>query len=168
MSKMTFKYFMEYEDGQMARMETTGNLRIPVNIFIDNAAALDNLAEGLCTIDICGVGSTSNIDIYPSEEAYRATSPKMDTISMILMGTFSIHQDDENFQQSPHIIFSGRVLAVEWDPTAAQNKPNCCILIETLEMVINLYVRYDSVIEAGYIVHGVAWLFGEIVMNVEG
>lgn len=44
---------------------------------------------------------------------------------------------------------------------------NCCILIETLEFMIKLYLDYDKPVEKGYIVHGVAWLFGDMELEEE-
>ena len=43
MSRLEFCYFQDYEDGKMARMLTTGEYEIPVNIFIDNASELEDL-----------------------------------------------------------------------------------------------------------------------------
>lgn len=82
---------------------------------------------------------------------------------MIPIGTFSPGHDNVNFQQSPHILFSGRVVGVAWNPSADANEPNCCLEIETLEMTFNLYMRYAASVEIGYIVHGVAWLFGDLM-----
>ena len=160
MSKLEFCYFMDYEDGKMARMQTTGDYEIPVNIFIDNAEEIPEDMEGYCSMDICAVGS--DIDIYASVDEYRATDSKMDVISMIPMGTFPANPDNEDFQQSPHILFTGKVLDVEWNPKAESAEANCCILIETLELLINLYLRYDKPVEKGFIVHGVAWLYGDM------
>lgn len=38
MAKLKFLYFMDYEDGEIARVETSDDegLEIPFNIFIDN------------------------------------------------------------------------------------------------------------------------------------
>ncbi len=162
MSKMQFCYFMDYEDGKMARMETAEN-EIPVNIFIDNAADYADAGEGPCEIQICGVGS--DIEIYATEEEFEAAHPRLADISMIPAGTFSVNSDDENFEESPHILFSGRVLDVERNPEAEADGPNCFILVETLEMEVSLYLRCDGPVEPGYIVYGVAWLFGDLQME---
>lgn len=162
LSRFTFQYFMDYEDGRMARVETTGDLEIPINIFIDNAADFIDAKAGPCIIDVCGVGS--NFKLFASEEEYSSSDPNMAVISLIPSGTFPADPKDESFEQSPHIIYTGRVLDVEWNPKAGENEPNCRVYIETLEMTFSLYLRYEGRIEKGYVIHGVAWLFGDLEM----
>ena len=163
MNRLEFCYFQNYEDGKMARLLTTGDYEIPVNIFIDNDSELEDVSEGYCNIDVCAVGSS--IEFYATEEEYRRQNSDMDIISMIPVGTFSVEPDDEDFEESPHILFTGRVLDVEWAPEADEDEPNCCILIETLELVITMYLRYDKPVERGFIVHGAAWLYGDLEME---
>lgn len=165
MSIFRFCFFMDYEEGKMARVETTGEYEIPVNIHIDNADEIEDFQEEYCEIEVCGIGN--NVLFYSSEEDYNAADSKMAVISMIPMGTFSVDPDDNTFEESPHILFTGKVLDVEWDSSADDDEPNCCILIETLGMMINLYIRYNAPIEEGYIIHGVAWLFGDLKKNTE-
>ena len=161
MSTLTFVCFMDYKDGKMARMETTEDMEIPVNIFIDNASEFEDLQrETPCSIDIYGVGS--NIEVFPSEEAYEASGLQMAPISMIPMGTFPVN-DDPDFMESPHILCSGMVTEVENMPPSNPGDPNYCLTIETLEFEFHLYALLDKPVAAGYIIHGVAWLFGDIV-----
>jgi hypothetical protein len=163
MTNLFFDYFSDYEDnneeGKMARFNTEKD-HIPVNIFIDNAFKFNDIKKCLCTVDICGVGR--DIDVYESEEEYHSAKTNMAEISMIPMGTFSVN-DDKDFKESPHIIFSGKVLDYEWNPEPEPDEPNICILIETLGLVFNLYASYDGKMDKGSIVHGVAWLYGDIV-----
>ena len=51
------------------------------------------------------------------------------------------------------------------NPEPEEDEPNCFILVETLEMRVNLYLRYNGPVEPGYIVYGVAWLFGNLQME---
>lgn len=162
MSKFMFQYYMDYEDGKMARFNTTGELEIPVNIFIDNVADYLDAKEGPCSIEVNGMGSS--IQIFESEEAYYASDMKLDVISMIPMGTFPADPNNKDFEESPRIIFSGKALRVEWDPEAEDGNPNYRVLIETLEMQFYLYLRSDQQIKPGYVLHGVAWLFGDLEM----
>ena len=108
MTKLKFLYFMDYEDGKIARVETNDDegMEIPFNIFIDNADECTNAKEGPCIIDICGVGS--DIRIFSSEEDYcKDEENKMAPISMIPMGTFPANNEWEYFEQSPYILFAG-------------------------------------------------------------
>lgn len=166
MTKLKFLCFMDYEDGKIAQVETCDDegMEIPFNIFIDNADECMNAQEGLCTIDICGVGS--DIQIFCSEEDYCKDEENiMAPISMIPMGTFPTNNEWEHFEQSPHILFSGRVLAVEWNPSAGPDGLNCDIVVETLGFTFDLYLHHEGNVEAGSVVHGVAWLFGNMVMD---
>lgn len=162
MTDLTFCYFMDYEDGKMARVETTGEYEIPVNIFIDNADEFGELAACPCSINICGVGS--GLDLYATEEEFRSAGTAMEPISMIPMGTFS-PTNSEDFEESPHILFVGKVLGVDWNPMAGPNEPNCCMRIQTLEMEFDMYTRCSAVVKPGYIVHGVAWLYGDLELK---
>ena len=165
MSRFNLCGFTDYEDGKMGRFETAGPIGMPVNIFIDNAADFTGEERGLCSVDVSGVGR--DIQVYESEETYLATDPKTDVPSLIPMGTFSPSDDGESFDQSPDTSFTGRVLDVDWDREAGEDEPNCCMLIETLELTFSLYLRYDRAVKKGYVVHGTAWLFGDLVITGE-
>ncbi len=159
MSEFTFCYFTDCEDGKMARVETAGS-GIPVNIFIDNAAERAGIKKGPCSIDVRGVGS--GVRVFASEEAYRAAGCKTAPFSLIPAGTFSPRGGDDAFEESPRVLFSGRVVEVERDPEAGEDEPDCRLRVETLEFAFDLYLRYDGPVEAGNIVHGSAWLFGDM------
>lgn len=161
MNKLEFCYFMDYDDGKMARMQTTGRLEIPVNIYIDNYEEVQAYKEGYCCMDVCALGG--NIEVYVTEKEYlQNTDSYMDVMSMIPAGTFSPDPDKKDFKESPHILFTGKVMDVDWDSEPEPDLPNCCVLAETLELKINLYFKYDKPIEKGFVVHGVAWLFGDM------
>lgn len=160
MNRLAFCCFQGYEDGKMASMQTTGDHEIPVNIFIDNASEMEDAEQGYYYIDVCGVGE--NIRVFASEEEYREENPDFGVLSLIPVGTFPANPEEEGFEESPHILFSGIVRGVKWNPEAGEEEPNCCILIETLELIITLYLRYDGPVEEGYIAHGIAWLYGDM------
>ncbi len=164
MTELTFKGFMAYEDGKIACVETTDE-EIPVNIFIDNAEEFEDMQEDSpCAVEICGVGS--GIKVYASEEDYfMGEGKRMAPVSMIPMGTFPADGDWENFEQSPHILFSGRVLGVAWNPSAEPDDANCDIVVETFGFTFNLYLRYEGPVEPGNIVCGIAWLYGDMYME---
>ncbi|MBQ6162930.1 MAG: hypothetical protein IJK23_00510 [Clostridia bacterium] len=165
MNQFRFYGFSDYEDGKIASLETVGEYEIPLNVFIDNASEFDDIDECFCTVDLYGIGS--EIEVFSSEEAYRAADKKLAVISMIPIGTFSAQPDDESFQPSPHILFTGKVLYVERDPNAGADEPNYFASVETLELKINLYFRYDGPVEEGYIIYGVAWLYGDMEVENE-
>ena len=165
MNKFYFNGFEDYEDGKMARLITTGEYEIPINVFIDNANDYEDMGHGFCTIDVSAMGSS--IEIYKDEEDYRSAGTCMDIISMIPVGTFPLDDDDEDFEESPHILFSGKVIEAEANPDADEDEPDYCLCIETLGFEMNLFVKSDEEIENGNIVHGVAWLFGDIVEESE-
>lgn len=158
-TRFLFHRFSDYEDGKMARLEMMGEDEIPINLFADNAAEVQ-LTEGEpCYAVVCGIGS--DIRVYPSGEAMEQERG-MAKQSLIPMGTFPLDPDDENFEESPHILFGGIVLDAAFLRDAPENDANCCLLVETLGMNFELYFRYEGTIEPGNAVYGVAWLFGDL------
>ncbi len=157
MTELTFLNYLKYEDGQMACVETENEM--PLNIFIDNFSEHQDMKEGLCRIDIQGVGS--GIDVFSTPEEYKASESMMAEISLIPMGTFAL-PDDENWEPSPYIYFSGIVEEVIMNYDAEDDDANCCLRIKTLDITLDLYIRTEKHIEAGHIVRGTAWLYGDI------
>lgn len=155
----TFHGFSDYEDGKMAHLTTaTGPDQIPVNIFIDNAAEYADLQRGPCQIDVYGIGS--EIKTYSSKEGYKASGTNMAETSMIPVGTFGM---DDSFVPSPHIFFSGIVRSAACDPNAAKEDANYLLAVESYCIAFELYIRSEREVKTGDIVHGIAWLFGDIV-----
>ncbi|MBE6069674.1 MAG: hypothetical protein E7211_18585 [Clostridium lundense] len=161
MSTFTFYGFADYEGGKIARLETFGE-NIPVNIFVDNASDITPSKGDVCSIEVCGEGS--DLSFFATEEEYQVSGHRMATISLIPVGTFPLNPNDKQFHQSPHILFSGIVRSVEWNPSAEDDEANCCLTIETLDITLTLYCRNEAPVEAGYIVHGVAWLYGDMIV----
>lgn len=89
----------------------------------------------------------------------------MAPVSMIPAGTFPANPDEKDFQQSPVIVFSGEVLEVEENPEYGPDEAICCVTVQTLEMVVNVFLRIacEEQITVGGILSGTAWLFGDIV-----
>ncbi len=161
MTKLQFCYFMDYEDGKMARVETTGEYEVPFNVFVDNADQFEDAAEGICFLmDINGVGS--DIRFFRDEEEFKASGSNFAVPSMVPMGTFPANADEEGFQESPHILFAGIVKDFAWNLGAGEREPNLGMEIETLDMTVNLYMRYDGPVEKGYVVYGSAWIYGNL------
>ena len=144
-------------DSKIARMETCGEERIPVNIFADDDSDWEIKDGTPCDIEV--FGTADDIEVFDSEEAFAAHNSIMAPISMIPSGTFS----SESSEQSPHIIFSGKVIEVEKDPNAEENQPNYCLNIDSHELRFCLFVRYGGEIAAGNIVSGEAWIYADII-----
>lgn len=85
---------------------------------------------------------------------------------MIPIGTFPL-DEEENFRESPHIIFTGKILDVDRNPTAPPDEPNYCVTVETLEMTITVFFISAENISVGGILHGVARLYGNILRKAE-
>ncbi len=158
-----FREFLEYEgaeeDGTLAALETTGASQIPINVFAEKNTDFD-LHEGeMCYCEVVGVGS--GIKVFENEDAYYASDMKMASVAVIPTGTFS-PTGAPHFQQSPDIRFSGKVIDVDTDPEAEPDGPNYCITVETLEMTVIVFLRYEGKIETGYFVNGTAWLYGHV------
>lgn len=162
MTDFTFCWFSDYDDGKIARLETM-DYEIPVNIYADPGTDF-TLTEGdPCSVDIYGLGG--DVQFFRDEEAYEASGAQMAPVSMIPAGTFPANPGDEDFQQKPIIIFSGEVLEVEKIPEHEQGEAKYCVTIQTLEMIVHVYLREDceNSIVTGGILSGTAWLYGDIV-----
>lgn len=157
---------MDYEDGKIARVESISEEGVPFNVFIDNAGEFPNLREGPCEIDISGVGS--DIEVYAIEEDYEKAHPQFAAISMIPIGTFPPRGEDGPFEESPHVMFAGRVTDAEWNPDADPDEPNCWLKVETYGFDFGLFIRWDRPVEPCSIVSGIAWLFASIAENGDG
>ena len=143
----------------MARLETVKSM-IPINVFAEDGTDFDLKDGERCTAELCGIGM--DVDVYASEEALYADGCSMAVPSMIPMGTFPPKDQEESIEESAHVLFVGKVLEVDTRPDAAENTPNCCLTVETLEMTFQLYLRCKDSIEVGNILYGVAWLFGPV------
>ena len=159
MTDFKFFYFTEYEDGKLAHLETCES-EIPVNIYAEPDSDFSLKENDICSVDIIGVGS--EIKYYENEEEFVKADTGLDVVSMIPIGTFPL-DEDENFEESPHIIFTGKIIAVDTDPTADSDEPNYFVTLETLEMTVTLVFNFDENISVGGILQGVAWLYGDIL-----
>lgn len=159
-TKFVFNYFMDYEDGKIAHLEMANEYEVPLNLYADNADEIMIENGAICFVDVLGIGS--DIAVFGSEEEYKKSGNQMDSISMIPIGTFPADETTDEFEQSPYILFSGKVLNVEYNSDASFNEPNYCITIETLGMNFKLFIQCDEVISNGNIINGVAWLFGNL------
>ena len=162
MTDFKFFYFTEYEDGKLAHLETCES-EIPVNIYADPDSDFSLKENDICSVDIIGVGS--EIKYYENEEEFVKADTGLDVVSMIPIGTFAL-DEDENFEESPHIIFTGKIIAVDVDPTAKSDEPNCFVTVETLDMTVTVVFNTDENISVGGILKGVAWLYGDILRKI--
>ncbi len=162
MTDFKFFYFTEYEDGKLAHLETCES-EIPVNIYADPDSDFSLKENDICSVDIIGVGS--EIKYYENEEEFVKADTGLDVVSMIPIGTFAL-DEDENFEESPHIIFTGKIIAVDADSTAKSDEPNCFVIVETLDMTVTVVFNTDENISVGGILKGVAWLYGDILRKI--
>ena len=162
MTDFKFFYFTEYEDGKLAHLETCES-EIPVNIYAEPDSDFSLKENDICSVDIIGVGS--EIKYYENEEEFVKADTGLDVVSMIPIGTFPL-DEDENFEESPHIIFTGKIIAVDADPPAKSDEPNCFVIVETLDMTVTVVFNSDENISVGGILKGVAWLYGDILRKI--
>lgn len=158
-----FNGFSDYNDGdesgKLASLETAGEYNVPVNVYAEDKTDFTLLPGEACTAEVIGIGS--GIQAYESEEAYLDSWEHAAPVSLIPIGTFS-HDGKSDFEQSPDILFTGKVVETEIDPDAEPHEPNFRIVVETLDMTLTVYARYNGKIEPGYTVQGHAWLFGDV------
>ena len=145
--------------GHLARfsLETAGG--IPVNIEIDNADGAGITAGRTCRVEVYGFGRAP--EVYASEADYRRSGHRMYAESLIPTGTFpSSGRPGE--AESAEILFSGRAQTVETGSEAGPDEPNCRMTVKVPGMVFLFYTRSDGNVAPGSIVHGSAYLYGEL------
>ena len=158
--KFIFRHYTDYEEGKLARVETLES-EIPVNIHAEDNSDWKLRDGNVCEAEVFAVGN--DIAIYSSEMEYEKAGNRMATISMIPMGTFPADPEDKNFKQNAHVLYTGKVLDVEKNEEAKADEPNYLLAVQTYELQFNLYAHYDGLIEEGNLIHGVAWLFADVI-----
>ncbi len=153
--------FSRYEDGYMAHMETMGDTNIPVNVFADPGTDFTLHAGQACSFPLYGVANRRTVEIYPDAEQYYRLGNNLTIPGMIPIGTFS-PEDDEDFEQSPHILLTGTVTGVEKRNNESDTAPDYCVEVETLDMTVHVLLDFAGEIKPGNILHCVVWLFGVI------
>ena len=159
MDKFIFNNFMDNGKERFARLETA-NHNIPVNIYAEEDSDFDLQNGELCETSVFGVGS--GYEVYRSEKEYYEHHEKLASVSLFPIGLFPSSPDDKDWEESCHVMFSGKVIDFLPNPYSEDENINCLIFVETLDMTIGIYTKYDGIIEEGYYIHGIAWLFGDI------
>lgn len=157
--EFVFHRWIESRDGRLARLSLESSGGVPVNIEIDNANEAGITAGQTYRVEVYGFGSTP--EVYASEADYYRSRHSMDADSLIPTGTFP-STSRLGKAESSEILFSGRAQIVETELEAGPDEPNCCIIVKVLDMVFLLYTRCDGNIAPGSIVHGNAYLYGEL------
>ena len=157
---LRFFKFSPHEDGYMAHMETVGGINVPVNVFADPGTDFFLHAGQFCSFPLYGVGNRRTVEVYQSPEQYYGAGHRLLIPGMIPIGTFSPEEDDRSFEQSPHVLLTGTVAAVEKRENGTG--PDYRLEVETLDMTVYVLLDHEGEIKPGYILHCVAWLFGDI------
>lgn len=160
MTNMTFYYFIDYENGKIARMETIGDYEIPLNVLIENEHNLINMSQGQYKLILYAI--SDNLKFYSSTEAFNASSCNVACNSVFPIGVFSENPNNQNVKESPHILFAGKVMCVEKDAGNSE----CCIYVKTGYFGFYLYASFEDDIRAGYIVYGKAYLYADIIDRI--
>ena len=162
MGKFIFnESFMQGED-QIATLESIEE-GFPLNVCMEEGSSFD-LKEG----DECELvnlsGVAGNMSFFDSSEEYYETKPRLADCAMIPCGTFPANEEDDEFEPSPTIIFTGKVLDTAIDPEAG-DWPNCMAEVETYGFTISLYWHDDEkkLPKVGGIMKGQAWIYADVV-----
>ena len=73
-------------------------------------------------------------------------------------------KEDKDFQQSAHIICTGKVLEVRKEEKikSEEEGPNYLLDVQTYELELHLYTYFEGDIQKGNIISGGMWLFGNV------
>ncbi len=159
-SRFTFRAFIAHEEGRLARLETAGDLQVPMNVLCDAETDLSLMDGDACLAEVFGAGS--GIRLFQDEADYDASGTQFAMPSVIPAGVFPPDNNTDAFQQEPIILLVGSVENVVKNPAPAPDDPNYFLEVETLEMRLNLFVRYDGEIRKGNVISCEAWIFGNV------
>lgn len=159
MDTFVFRGSTECEDGIIFHLETK-QFGFPVNVIAEKGSA-QNLQDGeTCTVQL--YGTVSRVDIYQSKEALYADRCTLAVPSLVTVGMFPPEEGEESLEVFPISLIVGTVLEVDIINRDADNQPNCCVTVETLEMTVRLYLCYEGKIEVGNIVAAIVLLCGTV------
>ncbi len=161
-TRLRFFRFTPYEDGTMAEMETADGMPIPVNVYADPDTVFFMHAGTVCSFPVYAIGNRRTVELYRTPEEYERSGNSLLNPGMIPMGTFSPKENDGDFKPSPHIELTGTVTAVHEMGEGDTDRPNYCLETETLGMTVYVYLHWEKKIEPGFVLHCVAWLFGDV------
>lgn len=159
----TYVSFVEYinciETKRLARVKTP-EYDIPVNVSLEESSDPD-LCEGQhCTVQLWS--NEYSISIYSSVEEYRKDGTGWAPISLVPSGTFPADLKRKDFKQNATIVFTGIVREAERTPLTEEDAPTWRLRIETLGFMFDLYYYGDKILEPGFVVDGVVWLYGTL------
>lgn len=161
MSKFIYNGSFMQDDDRIAILESIEE-GFPLNVCMEEGSSFD-LAEGdECELlDLSGVAG--NMSFYGSSEEYYETNPHLADCAMIPSGTFPAKIEDDEFEPSPTIIFTGKVLETDIDPEAG-DWPNCMAVVDTYGFTISLYWHDDEkkLPKVGGIMKGQAWIYANV------
>lgn len=170
MAKFIFHGYIPYEDGYLAKVTTEGEESISLNIFADNYKDYPELKECHCLMSVGGVATETQF--FENEDKYymlmQEIGNEMKAKDMIPLGTKEEGEIiAEDFEESPHVLYSGTVLEVTPIEEGKEEQFNCILTVETLGMNFQLLLRTEEEIKVGNVVYGIAWLFGDFEQVVE-
>lgn len=136
-TEVIFRKFFEADDNMLGHFRMEKGYHIPLNICIDNMHEVEIQPDEVQSITIHSI--SREIEVYPTEEMYEKSVGAWAPISLIPIGTFPADDEDEEWEASAHILFSGKVLEVDYNSDAEPERPNYALLIETVDMMFILH-----------------------------
>ena len=161
-SSLRFYGFVPCEDGYEARMATTGETEVPLNVFAEKGTDFFLRWGSLCEFPVMGTASSRHIQVFSREEDYLRSDIRIACPGISPLGlAYPDGERREPAEEVPVVEFSGVVKHVEvLDPTS--HSYPFLAEIETLGMTVNLFFDSDRVVRPGDLLHCGAWLYGDI------
>lgn len=151
-TKLIFKHYIDNNPANaLARMEIPDS-GIQFNMSVENILDMRWLKECNCVAEIKGLGY--NVVIT------HGGRPAL--MSIMPVGTHTDKISGLSFLQTPHIIFSGVITAVEDFTRTRQEGVNFGLHVQTLGMQIRLFIKHEGRIRPGDTITGTAVLYGII------
>ena len=147
----------------LATVETIGWYGIRVGITLDNPEDFTDGTSGICSCEI--KGETDDFEVYATEEAFYNADLGCASRSLFPLGLITPDRTAEDSAQCSLIEFAGEVIQVTRLRPDEDESPNYRVLVDTLDMVVDLGIRYDGAIQPGYYIHCATMLHGAIQME---
>lgn len=158
MANLFFHGYKDFQRGKLCRTETLEQ-KIPINIEASGGSDFSLQENEICSIDL--FGKDSELRIYPSEKDFRESEQEVTPYSLFPIGTMDETPDGRHVEETPFIVFSGRVIQVKPHPDGDENA-DYTVTVRTNDLVFDMEIAYKKPVEEGYWIMGITWLYGTV------
>lgn len=154
----------------MVRLETKNELDIPLNVYLLNGYSVHRRIDENDVVECQLTAIPQSVKLYDCEESCFKGNKGMAVEGCIPCGTFSVKDNDEDFEESTHAIISGKVTLAEMHTNRMTGRRYAHLVMESLGVVYDVVIPENEVsmpLESIKYVSGVFVLIGHIKWDGE-